>query len=355
MPDTPQIEILESDYVDRSDSAFATLVLLDSQDILCGYSVGGGAHAEGGTHCSRSSDGGRTWQRQGVILDRTDQPLTTNHLRLSRTSDGTIVAYGQRDYRELTEGKLKQVQCEAVICRSRDEGRTWSDPEVIPAQMPGPYEISNPVVFPADGRWLAPAATYHGGRYGERVVVFESSDDGTTWPTMSTVFEHTDRTIGYLEQKVIECQPNRLLAVAWRQDFQNDVDLDNAISFSEDAGRTWSAPLATGVQGQTMTPVWLGEDRFCVLYNYRYGQQAVRMCLVRASATSWQIEFEGTMWDPQTNLEWTDGMSSNEQIPRITFGYPMAVRLDKETILATHWSEEDGICGIRWTRLRVCV
>lgn len=355
MVNNPQIEILESGHVNRSDSAFATLVSLGGENILCGFSVGGGAHASGGTRCARSNDGGRTWENQAVILEGTEQPLTSNHLRLSRASDGTIVAYGQRDYHQMAEGKRKKIKGEVVICRSSDEGRTWSEPQVVSVQLPGPYEISNPVVFASDGRWLAPSATHHDGRYGERVVLFESSDEGKTWPTMRTVFEHPEKKIGYLEQKIIECQPNRLLAVAWRQDFQKDIDLDNAISFSEDGGRTWSAPLSTKIQGQTMTPVWLGGDRFGVFYNFRYGRQTIQMCLVRASATSWHVEFEDTLWDPQTNLQWTDGMSSNEQISRITFGYPMAMRLDEETILATYWCEEEGVCGIRWTRLRVCL
>ena len=35
------------------------------------------------------------------------------------------------------------------------------------------------------------------------------------------------------------------------------------------------------------------------------------------------------------------------------FGFPTATRLHDGTFLATHWSVEDGRCGIRWTKLRV--
>jgi hypothetical protein len=57
----PTIEVLETDHIDRSDSAFPTLVRLDNGDIVCGFSRGGGAHARGGTYCARSTDGGRSW------------------------------------------------------------------------------------------------------------------------------------------------------------------------------------------------------------------------------------------------------------------------------------------------------
>ena len=152
----PHIEILDSGYVDRADAAFATLVRLDKGEIVCGFSRGGGPYATGDTHCARSVDGGRTWAYQGVILARETDPLRTNHLRLSRTGAGVILAYGQRDQREQTEDGLVTVRSEPVVCRSADGGQTWSAAEVIPFQIEGPYEISNPIVVTADGRQLAP-------------------------------------------------------------------------------------------------------------------------------------------------------------------------------------------------------
>jgi len=349
----PSIEVTDSGHVDRSDSAFPTTVSRDDGDLVCGFSMGGGAHVSGGTHSARSTDGGSTWSYQGPILEPSEEPPRTNHLRLSRTADGTILAYGQRDHKEQRDGATVRLECEPVLCRSTDGGRSWSEPEVIPFQMPGPYEISNSIVVTEDGRWLAPAATFHDGRYGERVVLHESRDEGATWPNMLTVFEDVEAKIGYLEQKVIEYAPGRLLATAWVQDYEADSDLKNRYSFSDDGGLTWDGPHSTGIQGQTMTPIGLGGDRFLVLYNRRYGDQSVQMCLVRASGSSWETEFEATMFDGRAQLELTDKISSQEQIALIRFGFPTAVQLDEETFLATHWCEEDGVCGIRWTRLRL--
>ncbi len=348
------IEVLESGHVDRRDSAFPTLVQLEpGGDIICGYNVGGGPHALGGTECSLSTDGGRSWRHQSVVLAPGTDVITTNHLRLSGSSDGAILAYGQRDQRQETAAGSKQVACDAVWCRSTDGGASWSPVEIIDMQMPGPYEISNPIVITDDGRWLAPAASYHAGRYGERVVLHESGDQGKTWPKMYTVFQHPQTKFGYLEQKVITCGPGQLLAVAWVQDFENDNDLKNVYSFSADGGRTWNGPHTTGIQGQTMTPIWLGDDRFLVLYNRRFGEQSVQMCLVRTADSSWALDFEGTLWSARSTLELTSEISSQEEIRRIQFGYPMGVRLDQETVLTVHWCVEEGVCGIRWTRLRV--
>ena len=349
----PSIEILESGHVDREDAAFPTLVRLDDGDIVCGFCRGGGPFARGGTHCARSGDEGRTWSYQGVILDRADNPVKSNHLRLSRTKDGTLLAYGQRDQREETPAGLTHKSCEPVLCRSADGGKTWSAPEVIPFQVEGPYEISNPIVVTTDGRWLAPAATLHDERYGELVVVHESADEGATWPAMYAVFKDPGTGIGYLEQKLVESEPGRMLATAWVQDFANDTDLKNAYSFSQDGGRTWDGPHTTGIQGQTMTAIWLAEDRFLVLYNKRFGEQSVQMCLVRASRDRWEMAYEGMLFDGQAKLELTDEVSSQEQIRLIRFGYPMGLRLDDRTVLTVHWCLEDDVCGIRWTRLRI--
>jgi len=349
----PKLEIVDTGHIDRNDSAFPTLVRLDDGDLVCGFSMGGGAHVTGGTHCSRSSDGGRTWSYQGAILEPTADPPTRNHLRLSRTQDGHLLAYGQRDTKEPTSQGNKVLACDPVLCRSTDGGRSWSAPQVIAFQMPGPYEISNSIVVTDDGRWLAPAGSYHNGRYGERVVLHESADQGATWGTMHTVFEDPEAKVGYLEQKVIECQPQRLLATAWVQDYQRDTDLKNRYSFSQDGGRTWDGPHTTGIQGQTMTPIWLGDDLFLVLYNRRFGRQSVQMCLVRVAAASWEVEFEDTMYDAGARLDLSQDVSSQEQIGLIRFGFPTALRLDQENFLATHWCVDDGACGIRWTQLRV--
>ncbi len=347
------IEILDSGYVDREDSAFATIVRLDDGDLVCGFSRDGGHYARGDTHCARSADNGQTWTYQGVVLARETNPPKTNHLRLSRTREGVILAYGQRDVRQYTQDALITTHSEPVLCRSRDGGQTWLEPEIIPFQIEGPYEISNPIVVANDGRWLAPAGTLHDGRYGEVVVVHESCDEGETWPEMYTVFQDPGTGIGYLEQKLIECEFNQLLACAWVQDFANDTDLKNAYSFSIDGGRSWDGPHPTSIQGQTMTPIWLGDDRFMVLYNKRFGDQSIQMCLVRAVEDRWELSFEDILYDSRAKLELTNEISSQEQIRLIEFGYPMGVRMDDKTALTVHWCVEEGVSCIRWTQLQI--
>lgn len=351
-----QIEVVESGYVDRSDSAFPTLVRLDDGEIICGFSVGDGPDVSGCTHQARSSDGGRTWTQKEVILPTTENPRTTNHLRLSSTPGGTVLAYGAREYPPDGEDERKHRPNEPVFCTSVDGARTWSAPQVISHALDAPLEITNPIVVVSDGRWLAPGATVRClDRYGERVVLFESDDEGLTWPRTYTIFEDPSKEIGYLEQKVIELEPGRLLAVCWTMCYADGVDLEDHFCLSRDGGRTWSRPHSTGLRGQTMTPIWLGGDRLLVLYNRRYGDQGVRMCLVRLAETEWQLDFEGTMWDAGASRQRPRDADSVAELDLFQFGLPSALRLDQETFLAVHWCKEDGVFGIRWTRLRLAL
>jgi len=358
-----KVEVVDSGIVDRRDSAFPTLVRLDNGDVVCGYSVGGGPEATGGTDWARSTDGGRSWKHEGTILPRTENPNTSNSLRLSRTADGAVLAYGGRTHyleSAMSEGELKRQgfgleKNEPVFCRSDDGCRTWSDPQVIPRDSACVLGVANPIVVLADGRWLAPAGLLPSpDRYGEQVIVFESEDHGQTWPRTRVVLEDAKKKYGYLEQKLIELEPGTVMAIAWTVTFGDYQDMENHFCLSYDGGQTWGAPRSTGIYGQTMTPTWLGGNRLMLTYNRRAGHQAVMMALVRFTEAQWQVEYEGVLWDAKANYRCAkDDETGIDEFAAFKFGLPSAMRLDEENFLAVHWCVEDSIHCIRWTRLRL--
>lgn len=353
-----KINIEESGHVSRDDAAFPTLIDLGGGEFLCGYTAKGqGPNALAGTDWSRSSDWGSTWTREGSILPRTENPVTINSLRLSAASDGTLIAYGSRDY---LEGKgdtrsFGNEKNEPVFCLSRDRGKSWSKPSVIDSDLSPAYEISNPVVDAGSNIWLAPAATLpDSGRLGERVVVFQSKDGGRTWPDCHIVFYDPAGKKGFFEQKVISLGQGKLLAAAWTVTLGDYKDLENHFSLSEDFGRTWSDALPTGISGQTLGLLYLGEDRLLGLSNRRYGDQGVVAYLVRFTPIRWSLEGESLLWDARAsrdkNTETTSGIDAFDDF---AFGLPSAVRLGENRFLAVHWCREEGVFGIRWTRFSI--
>jgi hypothetical protein len=353
----PEIEIIASGHVTRDDAAFPTLVDLGDGELICGYTAQGqGPNALGGTEWSRSRDGGQSWIREGTILPRMEDPVRINSLRLSSVSDGTLLAYGSRDYLK-GRGDTRSFgneRNEPVFCVSRDRGRSWSHPVVIPASLSPAYEISNPIVEVGSDVWLAPAATLgDSAKLGERVVVFESSDHGCTWTQQHTVFVDPRGEKGFFEQKIIRLGPDRLLAVAWTVTLGTYTDLENHFALSEDLGRTWTPPITTGIRGQTLSPLYLGGDRLLALSNRRYGAQGIVAYWVRFSEHGWQIEGQSTLWDARASRDRsTEATSGIDAFDDFAFGLPSAVRLEQNLFLAVHWCREDGIFGIRWTRFK---
>ena len=349
------IEIVGTGWVDRRDSAFPQAVQLPDGDILCSFSVGGGAFVQGGTDWARSSDGGETWTIEGTILRPTSDPRTTNFLKLTLAADGqTIFAYGGRNYPDSGEG-FGRVRDEPVICRSTDGGRTWSDPQVVPMPVDCPFEIPHGALPLASGRLLAPAAALPAqDRLGEQVLVAISDDGGHTWPEHAVVFEDPQHRFGYFEQKLAELSPGHLIATCWTVTLGDVADRPDSFALSHDNGLTWGPAQSTGISGQTMTAIPLGGDRLLILYNRRYGDQAIVMNLVTFTERDWTIHFEDVMYDARARRERPEDIESGvEELGGFEFGFPTAVRLDDGTYLATHWCKEGGKHGIRWTKLRI--
>jgi sialidase-1 len=345
----PAIEILGSGRIDDRDSAFPSTVQLPNGDVLCSFSVGDGPNVGGGTDIARSTDNGQTWTVEGTILPATSSPATSNSLKLSLSPDGaTIYAYGARGYKDPDAPKPR----DRVICRSTDGGRTWSPPHIVPMpteDMPG---VSHGALPLPSGRLLAPAVLLPPGRLGERNIASISDDDGDTWNDHAVVFEDPAKKKGFLEIKLAEVPSGPVVATAWTSSLEGGPDEPNSFALSYDDGATWSGPTSTGIMGQTMSAVPLGDDRLLLVYVRRYGEQGIIAALVTFTEEAWTLHAETTIYDPNANRDAEGADSGWDEWASFEFGFPTAITLKDETQLATHWSKENGKFGVNWTRLR---
>jgi hypothetical protein len=347
------IEILASGRVDENESAFPQAVQLPNGDILCSYSNTGGQHATGGTSWSRSTDGGRTWTQEGVLLARRDDPVTTNFLKLSLATDGkTIYAYGSRSYDAPGTRFGDERRTEAIFCTSTDGGHSWSAPSEVPMPMQA-LEISHGILPLRSGRLLAPAALLPPHRLGEQVVVSISDDGGMSWPSDAVAMQDPGGRFGYFEQKLAELAPNRVVASAWTVTLDSVEDQTNSFTLSTDGGLTWTAPRSIGTRGQTISVVPYDGDRVILLYNRRYGDQGIVMALATMTEETWPTAFEGLLYDAKARREGRQRADGLDEMIDFQFGFPTAIRLTDGTYLATNWSVEGEHCGIRWTNFRV--
>ena len=317
--------------------------------------MGGGAFVHGGTDWARSTDGGETWSLEGTILAPTTDPRTTAALKLSLAAGGqTVFAYGARSYPTAGEG-FGHIRNEPVLCRSTDGGRTWSVPRSSRCRPTVPWR------FP-----MARCRSHRAGssRQRPRCPPKTGSASRCWWrsPTtagipgraMPSVFADPQRRYGYFEQKLAELAPGHLIATAWTVTLGDVADQPDSFALSHDNGLTWGPARSTGISGQTMTAIPLGGDRLLVLYNRRYGDQAIIMNLVTFTETEWAIHFEGVLYDARAQRERPEDIETGvEELGAFAFGFPTAIRLQDGTYLATHWCQEDDRCGIRWTKLRL--
>ncbi|NOY41131.1 MAG: exo-alpha-sialidase [Planctomycetes bacterium] len=351
----PSIQVVRTGLIDERDSAFPQTVQLPDGDLLCSFSVGGGAEVTGGTDWARSVDGGETWTLEGTLLAANTKKGWANFLKLSLSPDGeTIYAYGAEIDADITK-QFGDRDARAILCKSTDGGRRWTSPKLVDLGIDCSLEISFAVLAHSTGRLLAPGATLADKqKLGERVVVAISDDGGETWPQHSTVFYDPEGKKAFFEHKFAELPDGNLLATAWTATLGDYRDLENSYAISRDRGATWSPAQSTGIQGQTLSTLALGENRLLVLYNRRYGKQAVVMCLVTFDTGEWTVHHEGVMYDAHASHERAEAADSGiDEFDAFAFGFPTAISLQDGSILATHWCHENEKSGIRWTKLLV--
>ncbi len=350
----PSIELLDTGIIDDREAAFPLAIQRPDGEILCSYGVGGGALVTGHTEYSSSSDNGRSWTRRGVILPKDESLSRANFLKLTQSADAqTIYAYGSWVSDEVDDG-FGERDMRAIYCASKDGGVTWSNEISVPFPEDCPLEVSHGILTLGSGRLLAPAATLPAkDRYGESVYVARSDDHGDSWQ-YSKAFACPNGNRGFFEHKFIEVASDMILGVCWTVKLDGYVDQNNTYVVSRDGGETWSVPQDTGLQGQTMTPIRLANDKLLVLYNQRHGEQGIRVLLVNWSDDGWNVCHESTLYDARSNYQrGVDVESGVDEFDAFQFGFPTGIELADGSILTTHWCHEGGRCVVRWSLLQV--
>ena len=96
---------------------------------------------------------------------------------------------GESFWSDATQG-IKQN--ELVWARSTNEGRTWTDPQSIPRELPGSVEAPGPLCVTAAGRWIgcyAPYPTFAPIPELDRqqIVAVASGDQCASWSCQSAL------------------------------------------------------------------------------------------------------------------------------------------------------------------------
>jgi len=242
--------------VDREPGQYlghpTTVLLEDGRTILAVYPKG---HGGGAIVLKRSADGGRTWgDREPVPANwATSREVPTIHRVTDRAGVRRLIVFSG----------LYPIR----MAVSEDDGRTWTPLRPIGdfggiVAMASVERLANGdymALFHDDGRFLRNS----GVRSSFRVYRTLSRDGGLTWsePEPIASLEGAD----LCEPGLIRSPDGRQLAVLLRE---NSRRHHSYVIFSDDEGRTWSAPreLPAALTGDRHTGKYAPDGRLFITF-----------------------------------------------------------------------------------------
>lgn len=343
-------------YLRSVNGYFPSVVRCDNGDLVAAVVTGEAFEAINLRNILfRSKDNGISWECQGPLCEDPG-PLVSEACRLAKAKTGELSAFIMRhdrtrkDYGLTNPDTLGFVPVTLSMSFSQDNGYTWSEPVVIDPPLTGPeWEMCSPVTY-LDEECLLPTSTWPDWDgncpEGLQMVAFRSKDQGRTWPEYTTVMKSEENNIYFWESKIIEIDQKRLLAVAWAYNMEKGCDLENHYAISYDRGKSFSKAMPTGLKGQTLTPLYLGDGVVMSAYR-RIDQKGLWLNLAKIENDQWvtleQIPLWGTGMDGLTKHS---GVMS-ENFKALKFGAPNLLRLADGSIFLSFWCVEDGIGFIR--------
>ncbi len=250
---------------------------------------------------------------------------------------------------------------EMLLFWSNDQGKTWSEPQVVTVDLPPEkytWNGAGRLLQIAPDRWMYPLETWkpegYEGPPDQKAMAVFSADQGQTWGELTVVADDASGKLLYWDQMCALLPDDRIYTLLWTHVYGTHNDLANHWTLSTDQGRTWSAPRPTNLFGQVCTPIPLADGRVAAIYNFRKEPQGIRVA-VTENLERFDVENEIVVFD--AGAEATLGEPETENFlaehMQIAFGKPGGVRLSDRTVLVYFWCTAGGVTHTRWVRLGV--
>lgn len=208
-----------------------------------------------------SCDRGRTWTPKRPLTEATDGfPWYYNCSRIFHLPEGELGVIVDR-VPSAGEGGTQEENSVNVLFRSSDNGRTWSQPEILPLRGIVPDKIH---VLP-NGRWLASAHYRYEGKLSQ--FLRYSDDNGNTWSEEILVAH--DPNYHFCEVSLLPMGGGTVAAFLREN---SRLGLDCFKTISHDNGETWGPLTKLPIPG-CHRPVsgFLQDGRVFITYRFHHG------------------------------------------------------------------------------------
>ncbi len=273
---------------------------------------------KGGRICLvRSRDEGRTWSEPTVIYD---DPDDNRDPHIAEMPDGSLVCTFF-SLRPTGKESPKWEGRGAKMIRSTDGGKTWGREARTLVGAGERWYCSAPVRCVSDGTWLLGVYRYAppSETYGG---VLRSTDNGTTWEGPILIGKGQNLPLD-AETDVIELKDGTLYAAL--RSGKPDVPMHYATS--ADGGKTWTEAKDIGFRGHA--PHLYRMKSGAILLTHRVPNTALHIS--RDEGKTWQGPFE---------------------IDHVLGAYPSSVELKDGTVLFVYYEEGEG-SAVRARRFRI--
>jgi predicted neuraminidase len=262
------------------------------------FTGGSDDHAAADLVKRTSDDDGRNWSDDSIVVRRPGG-LNVMSVSLLRLSSGEIALFYLR--------KTSEEDCRPLMCISKDETETWSQPTVCITDKVGYYVLNNDrAVQSSAGRLILPVA-WHQGTGEARdttgvIMCYLSDDNGKTWRRSKDSFkgyEPDGQRITVQEPGVVELKDAQLMM------FIRTNAGSQYICYSQDGGETWSkaqpSNLISPLSPASIKRIPWTDDLLCVWNdhsgNHKYtGGRRTPLCMAIS-------QDEGKTWSKSRILE----------------------------------------------------
>lgn len=210
---------------------------------------------------AESTDRGRTWSPKRALTAPTNGRPYWNCGRITALRDGRLAIIADRIG---TDERTKDFHLlENHLFLSSDQGRTWAEPRLLPAQGIVPDRL----LELADGRWIISCHVAHPATGFLVQRLWHSADQGATWHGPVTVAEKAG--LNLCEVSILPVDSQVLVALL-RENSGQGWDCYKTIS--RDGGLTWGPPINLPIPA-CHRPVagWLADGRALITCRFMQG------------------------------------------------------------------------------------